>query len=80
MLRHGNGQIVYEDAGLCEMYYVYNQQGVAGFYLNNKTNSNYFASGLYTFRKNIFGDITDIYYGSTRVASYKYDAWGSCKV
>ncbi len=30
--------------------------------------------------KNIFGDITDIYYGSTRVASYKYDAWGNCKV
>ena len=80
MYRHGNGQIVYEDALLCEMYYIYNQQGVAGFYLNNKTNSNYFASGLYTFRKNIFGDITDIYYGSTRVASYKYDAWGNCTV
>ena len=30
--------------------------------------------------KNIFGDITDIYYGSTRVASYKYDAWGNCTV
>ena len=30
--------------------------------------------------KNIFGDITDIYYGSTPVASYKYDAWGNCTV
>jgi len=30
--------------------------------------------------KNLFGDITDIYYGSTRVASYKYDAWGNCEV
>ena len=30
--------------------------------------------------KNIFGDVTDIYYGSIRVASYKYDAWGNCTV
>ena len=62
------------------MYYVYNEQGVAGFYLSNKPACYFFKEGLYTFRKNLFGDITDIYYGDTRVASYKYDAWGNCTV
>ena len=35
---------------------------------------------LYTYRKNIFGDITEIYEGATCVAKYKYDAWGNCMV
>ena len=75
-----NGQLYCDESGFCKLYYVYNEQGIAGFYLSNKAASYFFKEGLYTFRKNIFGDITDIYYGSTRVASYKYDAWGNCTV
>lgn len=32
------------------------------------------------FRKNLFGDITAIYRGNTKVAEYRYDAWGNCLV
>ena len=75
-----NGQLYCDESEFCKLYYVYNEQGIAGFYLSNKEACYFFKEGLYTFRKNIFGDITDIYYGSTRVASYKYDAWGNCTV
>ena len=35
----------------------------------------------YFFRKNILGDVTDIYNNvGTRVAGYAYDAWGNCTV
>ena len=35
----------------------------------------------YFFRKNILGDVTDIYNNAgTRVAGYAYDAWGNCTV
>ena len=49
---------------------MYNQQGVCGITCGSS----------YTFRKNIFGDITEIYQGTTCVAKYKYDAWGNCTV
>ncbi len=78
-LRHASGQIVYENPQLCEMFYVYNQQGVAGFYWRNNMSLD-FDDGFYTFRKNIFGDVTEIYQGSNCVAKYKYDAWGNCTV
>ena len=57
---------------LYKLQYFYNQQGVAGFRLNND---------YYFFRKNLFGDIIAIYnsYGA-RVAKYAYDAYGVCKV
>ena len=32
------------------------------------------------YRKNLFGDITAIYNGKTKVAEYVYDAWGNCTV
>ena len=35
---------------------------------------------LYLYRKNLFGDITAIYQGSTKVAEYEYDAWGNCTI
>ena len=59
-------QVVYK------LQYFYNQQGVAGFRLNND---------YYFFRKNLFGDIIAIYnsYGA-RVAKYAYDAYGVGKV
>ena len=75
-----NGQLHCESLPFCKLYYVYNEQGIAGFYLSNKPACYFFKEGLYTFRKNLFGDITDIYYGDTPVASYKYDAWGNCTV
>ena len=35
---------------------------------------------IYVYRKNLFGDVTEIYDGATCVAKYKYDAWGNCTV
>lgn len=35
---------------------------------------------LYTYRKNLFGDIIAVYQGSTKVAEYAYDAYGKCTV
>lgn len=32
------------------------------------------------YRKNLFGDITAIYQGTTKVAEYVYDAWGNCTI
>lgn len=59
------------------LYYAYNKQDVVGFYYLDGIAG---ANGAYTFRKNLFGDITDIYQGTTCVAKYKYDAWGNCTV
>ena len=61
--------------------YTYNKQGVTGFYFHDVYGDNGGANGgNYTFRKNLFGDITEIYQGATCVAKYKYDAWGNCTV
>ena len=35
---------------------------------------------LYTYRKNLLGDIIAVYQGSTKVAEYAYDAYGKCTV
>ena len=35
---------------------------------------------IYVYRKNLFGDVTEIYQGATCIAKYKYDAWGNCTV
>lgn len=35
---------------------------------------------LYTYRKNLFGDIIAVYKGSSKVAEYAYDAYGKCTV
>lgn len=35
---------------------------------------------LYTYRKNLPGDIIAVYQGSTKVAEYAYDAYGKCTV
>ena len=52
-------------------YFLYNSQGIIGFIQDGTT---------YTYRKNLFGDITAIYQGATKVAEYTYDAWGNCTV
>ena len=51
--------------------YLYNKDGLVGFSID---------SDIYTYRKNLFGDILSIYQGSTKVAEYKYDAWGNCTI
>ncbi|MBQ2711023.1 MAG: RHS repeat-associated core domain-containing protein [Clostridia bacterium] len=52
-------------------YYLYNSQGIIGFAIG---------STVYTYRKNLFGDIVAIYNGSTKVAEYAYDAYGKCTI
>ena len=49
----------------------YNNEGLTGFVLNNT---------LYTYRKNLFGDIIAIYQGTSKVAEYAYDAYGKCTI
>ena len=51
--------------------FLYNSEGPTGFVYNNT---------LYTYRKNIFGDIIAIYQGNTKVAEYAYDAYGNCTI
>ena len=51
--------------------FLYNGEGPTGFVYNNT---------LYTYRKNIFGDIIAIYQGNTKVAEYAYDAYGNCTI
>ena len=51
--------------------FIYNSMGLIGFFYNHE---------LYEYRKNLFGDITEIYKGAELVAKYKYDAWGNHKV
>ena len=54
-----------------ERIYLYNKEGVCGYVENG---------ALYTYRKNLFGDITAIYYGTNKVAEYAYDAYGNCTI
>ena len=48
--------------------YLRDSQGVKGFAYNNR---------IYHYVKNLFGDVTDIYCGSTHVVHYAYDAFGN---
>lgn len=61
-----------DDGGMISYkHYLYNSQGVIGYVIGNT---------VYTYRKNLFGDITAIYQGATKVAEYAYDAWGNCTI
>lgn len=51
--------------------YMYNSQGIVGFAINNT---------LYSYRKNLFGDVIAIYQGATLIAEYAYDAYGKCTI
>ncbi|MBQ8872423.1 MAG: RHS repeat-associated core domain-containing protein [Clostridia bacterium] len=51
--------------------FLYNSQGIIGFAIG---------STVYTYRKNLFGDIIAIYQGATKKAAYLYDAWGNCTI
>mgnify|MGYP003293499085 CR=1 FL=1 len=54
-----------------ERYYIYSANGIEGYEEGGVT---------YTYRKNLFGDITAIYKGTTKMAEYVYDAWGNCTI
>ena len=65
-------RILKETDGTKTLIYYYGGSGVAGFNYNGTD---------YYFRKNIQGDITEIYTSTgARVAGYSYDAWGKCTV
>ncbi len=51
--------------------YLYGQDGILGMYYNNS---------FYYFRKNILGDIIEIYSGETLIARYQYTAYGETRV
>ena len=68
-----NGNIIqiatqYASGSTANMVFTYDGTGVTGFVADG----NY-----YYFVKNFFGDVTDIYCGTTHVAHYTYDAWGN---
>lgn len=64
-------KITYSGNETYNLTFLYNGEGLTGFVLNNT---------LYTYRKNLFGDIIAIYQGNTKVADYYYDAYGNCSV
>ncbi len=80
---YSNGKLTHEHIAepncLFNLRYIYNEQGVVGVVAHNYFNKDA-KEVLYTFRKNLFGDITEIYQGTNCVAMYKYDAWGNCTV
>ena len=64
------GRLRTEIEGEFTRHYIYSRQGIEGYEENGER---------FIYRKNIFGDITAIYKGVTKVAEYAYDAWGNCK-
>ena len=65
------GRLRAERIGNLERYYIYSANGIEGYEEGGVT---------YTYRKNLFGDITAIYKGTTKMAEYVYDAWGNCTI
>ena len=65
------GRLRSEIEGSTTRNYIYGADGVVGYEENGMH---------FMYRKNIFGDITAIYKGATKVAEYKYDAWGNCTI
>ena len=64
-------KITYSNGQTHNLTFLYNGEGLTGL-VHNTT--------LYTYRKNLFGDIIAIYQGNTKVADYYYDAYGNCSV
>ncbi len=57
--------------GTDKKYYLYSADGIIGFVQGGQR---------FLYRKNLFGDITAIYQGETKLAEYEYDAWGNCTI
>ena len=65
------GRLRCESDGTYTRYYIYGADGIVGYEENGVQ---------FMYRKNLFGDVTAIYQGTTKVAEYVYDAWGNCTV
>lgn len=65
------GRLRFEYSGSFNRTYIYTSDGIAGYDENGTR---------FLYRKNLFGDITAIYQGATKVAEYVYDAWGNCAI
>ena len=65
------GRLRTETVGTSARQYLYSSNGIMGYEENGER---------FLYRKNLFGDITAIYHGSTKVAEYVYDAWGNCTI
>ena len=67
-----NGKLLREVTGSEKIDFVYGSDGIIGFRIGNKN---------YLYRKNVFGDVTEIYDASgVKVGKYKYTAFGECEV
>ena len=66
-----NGRLRTETEGAYTRRYIYSSDGIVGYEENGER---------YFYRKYLFGDITAIYQGATKLAEYVYDAWGNCTV
>ncbi len=74
---YANDKLISEKTGNNTIiHYLYNSTGIIGFaYKSNNQEA------IYTYRKNLFGDIIGIYdANNTCVASYAYDAYGKCSI
>ena len=66
-----NGRLRTEIKNGVSRRYLYSSDGIIGYIENGEQ---------FLYRKNLFGDITAIYKGVNKVAEYRYDAWGNCKM
>ena len=64
-------KITYSGNETHNLTFLYNSEGLTGFVHN---------STVYTYRRNLFGDIIAVYNGTSKVAEYAYDAYGNCRV
>ena len=65
------GRLRTETVGTSARQYLYSSDGIMGYEENGER---------FLYRNNLFGDITAIYKGATKVAEYVYDAWGNCTI
>ena len=68
---YGSMHFDWENGKLAKYYEEEDPYGIMGYEENGER---------FLYRKNLFGDITAIYHGSTKVAEYVYDAWGNCTI
>ena len=70
-LYDSEGRLRVEIIATDNKYYLYSADGIIGYVQDGQR---------YLYRKNLFGDITAIYQGETKLAEYEYDAWGNCTI
>ena len=67
-----NGKLLREITGNEKIDFIYGAEGIIGIRIGNEN---------YLYRKNIYGDVTEIYDASgVKVGKYKYTAFGECEV